>query len=429
MLLNKYLHRIKIKSNQHKILIQNFSYLSILQVLSLLIPLISYPYLIRVVGKETYGLVIFSRAIVEYLVILVEFGFNISATKEVSIHRNDKKKLSEIVSSVLIIKGALFLASVVILSILVFLIPQAEGYEKLFLLSLWPCFYNFIFPIWFFQGIEKMKYITYITLLSRLIFLSLIFVFIHSPNDYLFIPIINGIGCLVAGIVSLYIIFKLYNVKFKLQSVMKLKYYIKESIPIFISNISIKLYSRTNKVIVGSFLGMAEVSYYDLAEKISNLARVPLAIIEQTVFPKVANEKNKNFVRKMFYFTILFMLIFIIILLFFSTSIVSILGGEDMLSAIPVLRILILTILPVTCSLFLANINLLAWGMNKEYLKLRFSTFIIYVVLFIVIYLFNYITIYSVSFILLFTEIFTALFALIIGYKKGNNFFKNPKSI
>lgn len=72
-------------------LIRNFSYLSLLQVFNLILPLIVYPYLIRVLGKETYGLVVFAQSLVFYLVILVGFGFNISATKEVSIHRNDSK--------------------------------------------------------------------------------------------------------------------------------------------------------------------------------------------------------------------------------------------------------------------------------------------------------------------------------------------------
>ena len=73
----------KIRSN--KVLVQNFSYLSALQIFNLLIPLITYPYLIRVVGKETYGLVVFAQAIIGYLVILTDFGFNISATREVSV--------------------------------------------------------------------------------------------------------------------------------------------------------------------------------------------------------------------------------------------------------------------------------------------------------------------------------------------------------
>jgi len=74
----------------------------------MLIPLLTYPYLIRVLGKETYGLVVFVQAIVAYMVILVGFGFNISATREISIHRENKEKLNEIVSSVLIVKSLFF---------------------------------------------------------------------------------------------------------------------------------------------------------------------------------------------------------------------------------------------------------------------------------------------------------------------------------
>ena len=200
-----------------KSLLHNFSYLSVLYAFNLLIPLFTYPYLIRVLGKETYGLVIYAQAIINYFAILVSFGFNISATKEISIHRENKEKLSEIVSSVLIIKAYLFIISFVSLAIFLFFIPQSKGNETLFLLSMTACLNEVLFPIWYFQGIEKMKYWTQITVVSRLIFLIFIFLLIHSPNDYLYVPIIYGIGYLISGSMSLYIIFYKHKIKFQLK--------------------------------------------------------------------------------------------------------------------------------------------------------------------------------------------------------------------
>ena len=96
-------------SNEIQRVISNFGYLTALQILNLFIPLVIFPYLIDVLGKENYGLVIYSQAIVFFLLILVIFGFNITATKEVSLHRNNTSKLNEIVSSVFLLRIGLLI--------------------------------------------------------------------------------------------------------------------------------------------------------------------------------------------------------------------------------------------------------------------------------------------------------------------------------
>ena len=87
---------------ENRSLFSNFSNLSVLYSLNLLIPFIIYPYLIRVLGSETYGLVIYAQAIITYFVILIGFGFNLSGVKLVSKNRNNKQELGKIISSILI---------------------------------------------------------------------------------------------------------------------------------------------------------------------------------------------------------------------------------------------------------------------------------------------------------------------------------------
>ena len=161
----------------------NFSYLSALQIFNIVAPLIAYPFLIRVLGTNNFGLVIYAQSIISYFVILVTFGFNISATKKVSLHRNNLKKLGEVVSNVLIIKTILLLISLIILEVFLYLTNQNFDSVILFNLVMWMCVYEVIFPQWYFQGIEQMKYITYITLIIRIIFLGMIFIIIKSPDD------------------------------------------------------------------------------------------------------------------------------------------------------------------------------------------------------------------------------------------------------
>jgi O-antigen/teichoic acid export membrane protein len=247
--------RLKELLIKYKVLVSNFSYLVVLQVFTLLVPIITLPHLFRVLGDTTWGVVLFAQSIALYLGILVSFGFSISATKDISIHRDNHSKLSEIVSSVFILKAGLFIISLLIVSILIFTIPFFKDYKLLFFLSMWFCMYEFIFPIWYFQGLEKMKYITFINLGSRCIFLILIFVLIKEESDYLIVPIINGIGSLFSGLMGMIIIFKKDKIKFFIPKISVLIYYFKESLPIFVSNLS-QLYIKMNKIIIGAFIGL-----------------------------------------------------------------------------------------------------------------------------------------------------------------------------
>lgn len=410
------------KVKEHKILLQNFSYLSALQIFNLILPLITYPYLIRVLGKETYGLVVFAQAIVAYLVLLVNFGFNISATREISIYRDDKEKLSEIVSSILIIKGTLFLFSCIIMGVLVMVIPQAQGYENLFLLSLWACLYDVIFPMWYFQGIEQMKYITYISLISRLVFLALIFIFIHTPSDYIFVPIFYGLGALIAGILALIIIFRKHQIHFIWQNYERIKYYFKGSIPIFISNFFISIYVYSNKVIIGAYIGLSEVAYFDLAEKITSVLKIPQNILSQSLFPKISKEKNIKFIRKVFNISIITNTIMVIVSILLSNYIVLAIGGSQMTKAVVVLNIILLTIPFIVMSNTFGIQLLIPFGFKKEFKNAYIFSSFFYLAQILIFRLISDLTIVSLSISLLNTEIFVAVYFLYLCRKNISNF-------
>ncbi len=189
------------KLKQHKKIIENFSYLSILQILSLITPLITYPYLVKTLGEVMYGTVVFAQAVVTYFNILVIFGFNFTAARDVSLHRDNPKKLSEIISSITIIKTLFLIFSLLLMSIYMFYTSKMD--YILYYLSFWICLNEILFPAWFFQGIEEMKYITFINFGIRILFIGMIFIFIESPDDYLFFPLLNGVGAILAGIVSI----------------------------------------------------------------------------------------------------------------------------------------------------------------------------------------------------------------------------------
>jgi len=372
----------------------------------MLIPLITYPFLIRILGADTYGLVIFAQAIVGYLLILVGFGFNISATREISIHRENKAKLNEIVSSVLIIKGLLFVLSCLILALLLLFIPKAHGYEALFILSLWTCLSDVMFPIWYFQGIEQMKFITYISLTSRLIFLCFIFVFIHTPADYLFVPIINGFGAIVAGCVALFLIFRKDKIRFAWQPYLTLKYYFKDSIPIFVSNVSISIYASTNKVIAGAFLGMNEVAYYDLAEKLASVLKIPQSILSQSLFPKISKEKNLGFIKRMFKLSVGLNIVLFVLMIAFAHYLIILLGGHQMLPATMAVNILAFSVPIIAMSNIFGIQLLIPFGYSKSFSRVIITSGLVYLILIAALWLTIGFSIISISVITVVTEVF-----------------------
>lgn len=392
----------------NKKVIENFSFLSILQIVNLLIPLVTYPYLIRVLGSELYGLVVFTQVVAGYFAILISFGFSTFGAKEISIHRDDKQKLSQIISNISFVKLVLLLIGFLGLGGYLFYVDTE--YKWLYILAFWVCILDVVFPQWFFQGIEKMKFITLISLAARVVFVLLIFVLIRGKEDVLWFPISNLIGALVSGAVSFYLIYK-EGVRLIFPSFRIIKDYVKESYHFFLSNVLIQIYVASNKLIIGHFLGMSALAYYDLAEKIVNLVRMPQNIISQVAFPRISATKSVSFVKKLFKISTLMNVVLYSLLFAFGRYLVLFLGGEAMLEALPVVFILGLYVPIVGISNVLGILILIPFGYKREFTRMTIYSVITYVLLLGVVFLMNKLSVESFAMINILTEVIVCIIA------------------
>lgn len=365
----------KIKDNI--LLVKNFSYLSILQIFTLLAPFITYPYLLRVLGYETYGKIIFAQAISTNLSILINFGFNVSGTNNVVNSRENRKELSKIISSIFTIKFMIWLLCLFIYITIIEFVPALRKDSYLYIISFFITFNDLLFPIWFFQGIEKMKYITFINVLVRLLFVLLTFSFVKNVNDYLFVPISNATGALLGGSIAVYILIAKEGIVFRLQSFKTLKYFFLDSLPLFVSTLSVQIYINLNKIVIGSFIGMKDVAIYDIAEKISTFLKIPTSMIAQATFPKIVRERNISFINKIMIGTSIVIFFGYLIVFVFTGQLIHLLTGHNNDLAINIVRVLSFSGVIVVFNYFLGQNRFIAFGYKKYYMRNTiFSSFL-----------------------------------------------------
>ena len=380
----------KFQKEEHKRLLSNFISLSILQGANYLLPLITFPYLVRVLGVEKFGLLAFASASIAYFNILTDYGFNLTATREVSIHRSDKNKLNEIFSSVMIIKLTLLIISCLLLLILVFSLEKFKNEYLIFLFTFGSVVGQVLFPQWFFQGMERMKYITFLNILAKGIFTIAIFIFIHQQSDYWKVPLINSLGFIIAGIVALYMIFKDFKIQFSWQHPSQIKHYIIDGWHVFVSNIAISMYTVSTTFILGLFTNNTVVGYFSIADKIKGAVQGLLTPVSQTIYPYISKEVKENrqegiqFIRKITVYIGLFSLFLSFLLYFFSPEIIHLVAGEKYERSITVLKIIAFLPFIIALSNVFGIQTMLTYNRKKAFSKILIAGSILNIILSVV---------------------------------------------
>ena len=252
--------------NQYRVQVSNFAYLSIVQFGNMILPLIVLPFLLNRLGIDNYGLVVFSQSIAAYFAVFIRFGFNTYATQQVSRFSENKSKLNDIFINVIFFRIVIFSNFYWRYAGLFYIFPVK--YNEVYIYSLIAAFIESLLPIWYFQGIERMKYITLINLIAKIISLICILFFVDNSLDYLIVPICYLIGSLTVLFISLFILMKHKVIKCNLPTLQSLFFYLKNSIVFVFSDLMAILKDKTNIMLLGTFVGMNAVAYYDLAEKI-----------------------------------------------------------------------------------------------------------------------------------------------------------------
>lgn len=398
-------------------MVVNFLSLVVLQGVNYLLPLLSFPFLFRVLGVERWGLVSFGYSLMQYFVIFTDFGFNLSGTKYISMNKGDLKKVNQYLNSAMIGRLFLCLASFLFLILLIFCFDKFRQDATFYLLYFGVVVGNVMFPMWFFQGMENMKYITVFNMVAKSLSFLPFFIFIREPNHYIYAPVFYSIGYISAGVISLYFVYKKMKMKWFFPSFQMVRLALKDSRAYFLSRASLSLFTTSNTFILGLIFGNTMVGYYSAAEKLYQAYNQLLTPFSGVLFPHISKTRDISFFKKVFKRVSTLNVLIVILVLALSSFIINIVYGTSAQETLYVFRILISGCLFTIPSMLLGYPFLAAMGHPNFTNFTVMLTSLIHVAGLLLLFVSGTLSIFTVAAMVVFTE--TSLFCFRIwGVKR-----------
>ena len=377
-----------IGSANAKTLTKNFSALAVLQAMRYLIPFIVLPYVTPIIGGEHYGEIAIAYAIALIFQTIVNFSFDFIGARDVARNREDMDKVSDIVSTILCARVVLYLVAFLILGGIVLAVPKFREIWLLILISVLTAFFSMNVSEWFFQGIEKMGHITIVNVISRVVFLALIFLFIKEREDYLLYPLFNMVGFVIASLYSIVMITRKYKCQLKVPALSKILNSFKIGKDLFVNQVCMSFCVNLPNILLGTISGSTAAGLYDAAGKLHNAGKHTIDVLNRTFFPFLSRRMNKHNSYRHINFA--FSLLLALLLFAFAPFLIRLLFPEEFLPAIPLLRILSVSVFFTGISSAYGVNYLLLVGKEKLLRNITLTVTLIGVVLFVVMtYMFN----------------------------------------
>lgn len=283
-----------LSSKDGKTLFANLGYLSLLQIAGYIFPLITIPYLAKVIGVDGFGKIAFASSVIIWFQTISDWGFNYTATRDVAKNRSDIGRVSDIFSSVFWARCLLMIVSFIILVFLIILIPKFREDSNVIFATFLMIPGYIMFPEWFFQAMERMKYITILNILSKALFTVAVFIFVKEKSDYILQPLFVSCGYILSGILAFYYIRRIWGIKLKKVQPATIFSAIRSSFDVFLNNIMPNLYNSFSTMLLGFVGGPSANGIYDAGCKFVNIAQQFMQVVSRTFFPFLSRKIEKH---------------------------------------------------------------------------------------------------------------------------------------
>ena len=317
--------------------VNNIVMLYILNITQLVLPLITLPYLTRVLSINAYGVVSYVKSLIVYTTLIIEFGFLLSGTKDIVEANHDKKKIGIIIGRITTAKLILSIVALAILLVMIELIPILHNYPLFTLLSYGTPFLSIFLFDYLFRGLEKMNVITYRYLIMKGISTFFTFVFVKSDKQLLMIPILDIIGSVVA-VLLIYIQIKKMGINIRFDSLSAVFESLRISFVYFLSNIASTAFGALNTLFVGIYLSSKDVAYWGIIMTLIGAVQSMYTPISDGIYPHMIKEKSLKLFKKILLFFVPLLIIGAAITFYGAKIIMLIIGGEKYIASAYLLR-------------------------------------------------------------------------------------------
>ena len=371
---------------KNKNIVNNTIMLMIFNIAKIVFPFITLPYLTRILTTDSYGIVAYVKTVMSYMQIFVDFGFVLSATKDIVKCREDKNEMERVIGDTMVARVILGGLGFVVVLILSLALPIVRTNILYTMLSYVAVFLSIFLMDFLFRGLERMHVITIRFIVMKIISTIFTFVLIKGDQNLILIPILDIVSTLVAILMVWYEIGKM-QLKLKFSEMKKVISTLKDSFVYFLSNVAATSLNALSTIIIGIYTSPTEVAYWSLCMQIIGSITACYNPISDGIYPEMIKTKNTAIIKKVLKIFMPIVLAGCIFSYFFANIGFMILGGEKYSNAVPVFRLLIPTLFFGFPAIIFGWPTLGAIGKAKETTVttiIAISVYIIYIVRLIV---------------------------------------------
>ncbi len=347
------------------VLLKNTIMLYIMQFSTYLLSFIVVPYETRVLGPTYFGKLGVATAIMVYFQLVIDFGFLLSATEDVSRHREDKGYVAKVLTAVSIDKLFLTAGSVVVLLVLCQVLPSWQEDRAFYLLFLIATAVNSMIPDYLYRGLEQMTAITVRTVAIKAFFTVMIVLLLKRPDQYCIIPILNIIGN-TAALLGVYLhLDRQMDIRFVPCRPRDVWDSFRRSSTFFYSRIATSVYTASNTVILSVISAGSSIGYYSLADKLVTTAKSGLSPISDSLYPYMTKNRDFKLVWRILKIIMPVIVGGCAVVFIFARPLCQIVFGAEYGDAAPVLRAMLPVVVVILPSYILGFPTLSAMGLSK----------------------------------------------------------------
>ncbi len=365
------------RARNHRV-VRNAALMYLVQMTSYLFPLLILPYLSRVLSREKFGLIGFSQMFLFYFTILTDYGFNLTATREVAVERDKPGRVSDIFSAVMVAKGLLVVLGWLILWGVVLATPKLRPDAPLYLWSYLGVVGNWLFPLFLYQGLERMDQVVKRDIAAKLLALLVIFGLVRGDEQYLLAAVAQPVAGLLCGLVVLGQVRGL-GVSWAWPGWEAVREQLRRAWVPFLGLVAVSGAGVSNVVVLGLMATPVEVAVFSGAQRIIIALRTLVSPVSTALYPYASQKAGEGeaasleFVRRYVWLLAAPFVLCGVVLLLGSPILLPWFLGEKYRESVPVLQIM--AMIPALFSIVqvYSTYYMLACGYDKEWMRITLT--------------------------------------------------------